>query len=117
MPVLGSQANSAWLHYRAEEWQQAQDQLEKALANWEGAVYPIKWPGHWLLLALALQQERPTDAVAAAYAMLDSKQQPPVETVAKVLGSAIAAWEENDEAEVQSHLEAAVELATQHGYL
>ncbi len=112
-----SQANTAWLHYHAGEWRQVQAQAEKAVASWSGTSYPFQWLAHWLLLALALRQNRLPDAIAAARAMLDSKQQQLPDEVDEVLGAAAAAWEACDETAAQSSLATAVKLAQQYGYL
>jgi hypothetical protein len=113
-----SRANSAWLHYRAGEWPQAQTQAEAALTSWTvGAPYPFHWLAHWPMLAMALRQNRPADAVATARAMLHPKQQLLPDEIDKVLEAAVAAWDGGDEAAAGAFLKTAVELATQHGYL
>ncbi len=111
-----SQANRAWLQYRAREWQQALNQAEAAVAKWDSTAYPLQWLAYWPLLAIALRQKRLPDAIAAAQAMLDTEQQR-LDEVEAVLGAAVAAWQSNDEATAQSHLVTAVELAAQSGYL
>ena len=112
-----SQANTAWLHYRAGEWQQALIQAEAAIASWVDTMYPFQWLAYWPLLATALWFDRPADAIAAARAMLDSEQQQLPDEVNEVLDLAVAAWEAGDEAPARLHLERAAELAAQHGYL
>jgi hypothetical protein len=66
---------------------------------------------------MALRQNRPADAVAAARAMLHPKQQLLPDEIDEVLESAVAAWDAGDEAAADDFLKTAVELATQHGYL
>jgi DNA-binding SARP family transcriptional activator len=113
-----SQANRAWLHYRAGEWLQAQAQAKVALTSWTlGTGYPLQWLAHWLLLAMAQRQSQPADAVAAARAMLHPKQQQLPDEIDKVLEAAVAAWDAGDEVTAHTFLKTAVELATQHGYL
>jgi DNA-binding SARP family transcriptional activator len=112
-----SQANTAWLHYRAGEWQQALTQAEAAIASWADTMYPFQWLAYWPLLATALWLDRPADAVAAARAMLDSKQQQLPDEVDEVLEMAVAVWQSNDETTARSRLETAAELAAQYGYL
>jgi tetratricopeptide (TPR) repeat protein len=113
-----SQANHAWLHYRAGEWLQAQTEAEAALTSWTlGTKYPLQWLANWLLLAVALRQNRLEDAVDAARAMLHPKQQLLSDEIDEVLDAAVTAWDAGDEAAAGDFLKTAVNLATQHGYL
>ncbi len=112
-----SQANIAWLHYRAGEWQAAQKQAETAVSSWAKTMYPFQWLAHWLLLAIARRQNRLPEAIAAARAMLDVKQQKLPDEVEAALVTAVSAWEADDEVTVRDGLETAVALAAQHGYL
>ena len=111
-----SQANSAWIHYRAGEWQQTQDLAGAALASWANTTYPFDWLAHWPLLAVAMQQRRLQDAINSARVMLDLNQQQQPQEVEEALGMAIAAWEVND-LYPRSHLDTAVASASQLGYL
>ena len=112
-----AQANTAWLHYRAGEWPRAQTQAAAALASWDKSPYPFYWLAQWLLLALALQQNQLPDAIHAARAMLDAKQQKLPDEIDDLLVTAVSAYEADDEVTVRDRLETAVALATQHGYL
>jgi tetratricopeptide (TPR) repeat protein len=111
------EANSAWLYYRAGEWQQAQAQAQAALASWAKTRYPFQWLAHWPLLTLFLRQNQPLDAIVQARAMLDPGQQQMPDDVHDVLETAVAAWEASTESAAQSQLQAAVELASQRGYI
>jgi DNA-binding SARP family transcriptional activator/tetratricopeptide (TPR) repeat protein len=116
MMYLGvSQANAAWLHYRVGEWKKAQSQAEKAIATWSG--YPFQWLAHWILLALALRQDRLPDAITAANAMLDVNQQKLPEEIDRSLATAFAAWDADDIDGARDDLTTAVGLASQYGYL
>lgn len=112
-----AQANAAWLHYRAGEWQQAQTQAAAAVATWGNSIYPFHWPAHWLLLALALKQNCLADAIASACVMSDIKQQKLPDEIDDLLLTAVSAHEMNDQVTARDCLETAVALATQHGYL
>ncbi len=112
-----SQANGAWLHFRAGDWPQARDQAGAALTSWAKVLYPFQWLAHWPLLAISLRQNRLPDAIAAARAMLDPGQQQLPHEVDTVLGTAVAAWDAGDETAVRTHLATAVELAAHYGYL
>jgi hypothetical protein len=112
-----AQANAAWLHYHAGEWQPAQTQAETAEANLINTTYPFQWVVHWLLLALALRQDRLPDAIAAARAMLHVKQQKLPDEVEAALETAVSAHEANDEMTARDCLKTAVDLAIHYGYL
>jgi DNA-binding SARP family transcriptional activator len=112
-----SQANTAWLHYRAGEWVQAQAHAEAAIANWTKTPYPFQWLAHWPLLAIALRENWLSEAAAAARAMLDAKQQQLPDVVDDVLRTAVSAWEADEKTAVRAHLKTAVEIASQYGYL
>jgi len=112
-----SQANSAWLHYRDREWSQAQTQAEAALATWAETAYPLQWLAHWLLLAIALRQNRLPDAYVSAQAMLDPGQQQLPDEIEAVLKTAVAAWESDDKEATHTKLGRALDFAKQQGYL
>ncbi len=112
-----AQANAAWLAYRAGEWRQAQAQAEAAVASWADGTYPFRWLAYWLLLALALAQNRLADAVDSARAMIDVNQQKLPDKMDDLLGTAVSAWDADDEVVTRDCLETAVALVTQHGYL
>jgi hypothetical protein len=110
-----AQANTAWLHYRGEEWDKAQAHAEAAVANLP--IYPIGWLANWIVLALAVREYRLPDANAAARAMLNPKQQKQLDEVEVFLQTAVSAWEVDDVDGAIDALETAVKLATQYGYL
>lgn len=110
-----SQANGAWLHYRAREWVQARRQAEMAIATW--STYPFQWLAHWILLALALRENQLPNAFLAARAMLSTTQQRLPDEIDRGLRTAVSAWEADDAPSARRALETAVNLAHQHGYL
>jgi DNA-binding SARP family transcriptional activator len=112
-----AQANAAWLHFRAKAWLQAREQAETAMATWAGLHFPFEWLSRWILLALALRQNRLADAIVHTAAVLDLKQQKPPDEIDDVLVTAVSAYEANDEVTARDGLETAIALATQHGYL
>jgi hypothetical protein len=111
------QANSAWLHYLAGDWQQARTEAESAAANWAATRYPFQWLAYSILVAVTVQENRLEDALAAAAAMLDHKQQKLPDDLDHALAAAVGAWEAGAESEARARLKTAVDLAAQHGYL
>ncbi|MFN2252724.1 MAG: hypothetical protein ACK2U6_00685, partial [Candidatus Promineifilaceae bacterium] len=112
-----AQANAAWLHYHAEDYPQARSEAESAAANWAATRYPFQWLAYWILLAVAIQEDRPQDALTAAEAMLDNKQQKLPDEIDHALAAAVAAWDAGEETAARVLLETAVSLASHHGYL
>jgi predicted ATPase len=112
-----AQANAAWVHYRAADWQRAQAATMQALQSWEDTAYPFRWQAYWILLALALRDNNLADGAGAARAMLDQKQQKLPDEMDRALAAAIATWDARQESAAREHLQTAVGLAAQHGYL
>ena len=112
-----NRANSAWLHYHAGKWMHARSQAETALASWSATKYPMQWLAHWILLAMALLEERHDDSASSALALLDINQQQLPDEIDDALAAAVSAWEAGEETTARAFLETAVELAEQHGYL
>jgi len=117
MYVGVSEANRAWLHYRAGQWQEAQAEAEAALATWSVTSYPFQWLAHWVLLALALKQKRLPDAVEAGRAMLAPGQRQLPAAVAAALEAAVAAWDAGEVEAAREKLGRAVDGAGERGYL
>ena len=112
-----AQTNRAWLLFRNGEWVQAETQAEAAMTNLTVSPYPFHWLAQWLLLTLALRQNRLQDAIIATQAMLDIKQQQLPHEIDGMLATAVTAWDAGDETVALESLETAVTLATQYGYL
>jgi DNA-binding SARP family transcriptional activator/tetratricopeptide (TPR) repeat protein len=115
--IGASQANRAWLHYRAEEWRQAASLAEEAVSTWQLGNYPLQWLAHWIVLAAALHDGRLQRASEAARAMLEPTQQPPPGDMAGLLGAALASWDLGDRLTAREGMVLAVNLARQNGYL
>jgi hypothetical protein len=115
MPIL--QANKAWLHFRNGEQETAYEQAQAAMSTWEVTPYPFFWLALWILLAVALQENHLSDAVAAAQGMLDPAQMKLPDDAEHKLGAAVRFWEAGDTDSTRNHLTQAVALAEEHGYL
>jgi DNA-binding SARP family transcriptional activator len=114
-PIL--QANTAWLHFRNGEQGKAYDQAQAAMSTWEVTPYPFFWLALWILLAVALQENRLSAAVASAQDMLDPAQMKLPDDVEHELGTAMRFWEAGDTDKARNHLAQAVAMAQEHGYL
>jgi hypothetical protein len=112
-----TQANNAWLNYRDGKSQSAQELAQAALAIWGGSTYPFRWLAYWVLLAIALHEDRFEEAIEAARAMLDPKQQRLPDGLTIALEGAVRAWEEGKPEEAGEALQRAVELAQAARYL
>ena len=112
-----SQANTAWLHYRAGEWKQAQTLAEAAVNTWAKTHYPFQWLAHWPLLAISRRQNRLKDAITSAQALLDPGQQQLPDEVCELLAQILAAWEAGQVSAVRKGLKTAVDTAVRHGFL
>ena len=120
--VAVSQANLAWVAWRASNWEQARQYGEEAVQQWQDLMQhayasPLRWLALWPLLGLALKQGRIDQAIQSAQAMLDSSQQRLPEDLTLLLNQATAAWATGDLPLTQRYLEAACPAAGRLGYL
>lgn len=111
------QANTAWLHYRRGHLLVAQAEAQAARTTWVNSPYPFQWLAQWIALAVALEQGTLADAVEAARALLDPRQQQLPDDVAQLLDLAVKALQSSADATAQAHLRRAVQLALGYGYL
>ncbi len=115
--IGSSLANRAWLNYRQSQWEAATADARAALECWGNSPYPFKWLAYWVVLAIALRQDRFGDAVEAARAMLGPPQQRQPDDLSAVLEEALRSWEKQDIERAQGFLEQAVRLAQERGFL
>jgi tetratricopeptide (TPR) repeat protein len=102
-------ANEAWLAVMAGDWDSAETHGRAALAMWKPLQYPIQWPALWPLLAVALVQNRLTEAIDYATQLLAPTQQLLDTDIADLLQQAIASCEDGDTAPAHAHLVHAIE--------
>lgn len=112
-----AQANRAWLLYRTDEWPQALTYAQSALDSWRDSSYPFQWLANWLLLAIAVQQNRLPEAISATQALLDPNQQCLQDEVEKALLTAVQSWQKGNIDSTQKGLTLAVTLASNNRYL
>jgi len=110
-------ANSAWLHLRNDRVHLARQEALTSLALWKEYTYPFQWLAHWIVLAVALEQGALSDAVQAADAMLDPKQQWLPDDVTQALTCAVHTAQTGANAATQTCLTRAVRLAQGYGFL
>jgi tetratricopeptide (TPR) repeat protein len=114
--IAVAQANFAWIHYRAEQWSQAEAKARAALALWT-PQYPLHWLAWWILLAGHLRRDELHDAVVAAAAMLAPEQQRLPDDVTAALEQAILAYENSEVNSSRHHFSTALDTAYTCGHL
>lgn len=112
-----AQANRAWLSFRAGSLNVAQAEAQQAVTLWGQGSYPFKWLALWILLAIALQRQALSEAIAAAGAMLDPTQHQLPDELTDLLELAVRAWQSGEAKATQARLAQAVDLAHKYGYL
>jgi len=114
-----AKASNAWLAWREGSWAEAEVNGEAAVQMWQQAPLstPFQWTARWPLLAVALAQNRVSDAMDDAQALLQPEQQRLPPGLTAQLEQAVAAWQQGDNAAAGVRLNQALELAQQLGFL
>jgi tetratricopeptide (TPR) repeat protein len=117
--IAAAQGNWAWLAWRRHDLLAAEQGGQEALAIWRQSplVYPFQWQALWPLIAVALEQGREEEAWAYAEALLEPTQQRLPDPVDAALEAAIQAEAENRAEAAHLHLDQALSLAREMGYL
>jgi DNA-binding SARP family transcriptional activator len=117
--VAAAQGNQAWLAWRRQDLLAAEQRGQEALALWRQSplVYPFQWQALWPLVASALARGRDEEACAHAQALLEPKQQRLPDGLNAVLEAAVQAKAEEQAGAARRHLDRAMELAREMGYL
>jgi class 3 adenylate cyclase/tetratricopeptide (TPR) repeat protein len=115
-----AKANLAWVTWRDGDLPEAKANGEAALRLWQelpvGQFWPFKWTALLPMIGVALAQELDTEAVEYARAMLEPSQQRLPEALNLALEKAIKTLEKG-ELKMGTHLNHAIELAQELGYL
>jgi DNA-binding SARP family transcriptional activator len=113
------QANLCWVAWRAGDLAQAEELGQAALDCWARGqwVYAFYWAARLPLMAVALDKGQLPEAVEHAGAMLDPRQQKLPDPLEAALEAAVRAAERDQPEEARKHLERAVEVAQETGFL
>jgi class 3 adenylate cyclase/tetratricopeptide (TPR) repeat protein/DNA-binding XRE family transcriptional regulator len=114
-------ATRAWLAWKEDDLPAAETEARSAVADWQStaASYPYMfwWAGLWILIDVAMRQERVADAIENAKMLFGPGQAKVPDSLAAVLHAAIGAWEGDDEENAKHRLTEALELAREMAYL
>jgi tetratricopeptide (TPR) repeat protein len=114
-----ARANLAWVAWRQGRDAEIQTQTLAALELWKQSpeVYPFQWLALWPLIAVARRQERLPEALVYARALLDPQQQRLPDSLATPIEVAIGASDVGQHETARTHLDLAIALAREGGYL
>ena len=119
--VAMAAANRAWIAWKEEDFTVAESEARSAVADWESlsASYPYMfwWAGLWVLVDVAMRQERVADAVESAKMLFGPDQAKVPDSLATLLQSAIEAWDVGDKDTAKTNLTEALGLARDMAYL
>jgi DNA-binding SARP family transcriptional activator len=115
--VGAAQANLAWLAWREGDLSQAQEHGRSALASWQQTDYAFKWLALWPLIAVALAQDRISEALEYARMLLEPDQQHLPDALSTIVQDAIRAGEQDRPGPVRAYMDRAISLAQEIGYL
>jgi hypothetical protein len=117
--VAAARGNQAWLAWRRGDLPAAEQRAQEAVALWRQSplVYPFQWLALWPLLGVALARGREDEAWAHVQALLEPKQQRLPDGLNAALEAALQARAEGQAGALRRHLDRAMELAREMGYL
>jgi tetratricopeptide (TPR) repeat protein len=117
--VAAAKGNLAWVAWRRRDLAVAQQRGQEALAIWRESplVYPFQWQALWPLIGVALARGREEEAFTYAEALLEPTQQQLPQELNTALEEAIRARAEDQAEAARPHLDRAIELAREMGYL
>lgn len=112
-----SKANLAWLAWLEGNLTEAQAMGQEALTIWQTHFYYSQWIALLPLLAIAQSQDRLSEAVAYARALLAPDQQILTPTLQSALETAIQAWDADQPDSTRTALQQLIVVAQESGYL
>ncbi|NIO70856.1 MAG: AAA family ATPase [Anaerolineae bacterium] len=115
--IGAARANLAWLAWCERDLSQVQENGQSALALWQQTAYPFQWLALWPLIGVALVQDQISEAVDYARALLGPIQQRLPDPLRAALEDTIRAEEQGQPETARTHLNRAIELAQEMGYL
>ncbi len=117
--IGAAKANLAWAAWKNAELTEAWEKGRAAVEPWQPSEtgFPFQWVALFPLISLALDRARTPDAVEYARGLLDPAQQALPGSLEASLAGAIEAWERGEPKAARTHLDRAIELALEMGYL
>jgi class 3 adenylate cyclase/tetratricopeptide (TPR) repeat protein/type II secretory pathway predicted ATPase ExeA len=118
MYIGAARANLAWVAWRKVNLAEALEKGKAALESWQQSPgYPFQWLALYPLISVALAHDRIPEAVEYARGLLEPAQQALPDPLQTVLEEAIKTWERGEPEAARTHLDQAIELAQETGYL
>ncbi len=115
--IGAARANLSWLALQEGDLQSAEQHGQEAVQVWEGGNYPFTWLAIFPLASIALQQDRPAEAVDYLRRLLNPVQQRMPANIEQATEAMALASDSNRLAEAFSLAKKAVELGRERGYL
>jgi DNA-binding SARP family transcriptional activator len=117
--VAAARGNQAWLAWRTGDLPAAEHRGGEALAQWRQSplVYPFQWQALWPLIAVALARGHEDEAWAYVQALLEPTQQLLPDRLNSALEAAIRGRAQDQAGAARTHLDRAMEVAQEMGYL
>jgi hypothetical protein len=114
-----ARGNLAWLAWREGDLPEAERQAHAALELWEQSafIYAFHWTALFPLLAIAVGKGARSEALDHARALLHPQQQRLPEPLEAALEAAIQAGDDGSPEAARHHLEHAIQVAQETGYL
>lgn len=117
--IAAGMANAAWLAWHEGDLSEARRLAEAAFEIWRQSaiLYPFQWAALWPLLTLAVTQDRLPDAIDYARQLIAPVQLRLPDEITKALEDAVREGEQDQAEKAREHLEQAVGMARETGYL
>jgi tetratricopeptide (TPR) repeat protein len=113
-----ARANLAWVALREGNLTQAQLDAQAALELWQPPVkVPFKSLALWPLIWVGLARNQVSTGIDCARALLEPDQQPLPEALKSIVERATTAWETGEADSARAHLDRALALARELGYV
>jgi tetratricopeptide (TPR) repeat protein len=117
--IAMAQANLAWVAWQDRNLTETRELGQSALTLWQewDVAYPFQWAALYPLIAVALAEDRLSEVISHARALLDPTQQRLPEAMTALLEEAVEAWERDETEATRACLDRVLTLAQELGYL
>jgi tetratricopeptide (TPR) repeat protein len=114
-----AQANLAWVAWRSGALDAAQEQGRRALAEWDQVPgqHAFNWLAVWPLIGVLRTQGGLAEALAYARTLFGPTQQRLPDALVAATQAALQAWDQGQPDAAMTHLDEAIRLAPEGGYL